>query len=59
MMIQFGDYKYLNTDQITHILPNKYLRSVSDVHLTSGDYVSVKNNILNNILKNFKIEGIE
>lgn len=56
MIIQFGNSKYLNTDKITHILPNKYNPSVSDVYFTSGDYVSVDNNILNNILK---IEVIE
>lgn len=59
MIIRYENHKYLNTDYITHIEPNRYNHLESRIYMSSGEIVDISKSILNEILKKLKIEDIE
>lgn len=58
MMIKFDCNKYINTDQITHILPNRYDCMESHIYLASGNYIEIKKSDLKKVLEKIKVEEI-
>lgn len=55
MFLEFNNHKYLNTDQITHILPNLYDSSESHIYLSNGACIDMKNDVLKDVLKKLKV----
>lgn len=58
MILEFNNHNYLNTDQITHIIPNKYDSSKFRIYLSNGDVINVNNDILKDILKKLEVKII-
>ena len=55
MILEFDNEKYLNTDQITHIIPHKYDSLKFHIYLSNGEFINVKKDVLKDILKKLKV----